>query len=108
MKHGLTKLGRRPRIKKRKEKGIIARYVENDEYLKQGENIELEKNENLRLSWWSSGKDSARPLQEAQVQSLVREHASWYDRKKKKKKEHLKVSVAYWLDKRIKEEKGEN
>ena len=51
MKHGLTKLGRRPRIKKRREKGIIARYVENDEYLKQGENIELEKNENLRLSW---------------------------------------------------------
>ena len=43
MKHGLTKLGRRPRIKKRKEKGIIARYIENGEYLKQGENIELGK-----------------------------------------------------------------
>ena len=51
MKQGLTKLGRRPRIKKRKEKGIIARYIENGEYLKQGENIELGKNENLGPSW---------------------------------------------------------
>ena len=32
-------------------------------------------------------------------------HASWYDQGQK---EHLKGSVVYWLDKGIKEEKGEN
>ena len=35
---------------KEEGKKHIARYIENDEYLKQGENIELEKNENLGLS----------------------------------------------------------
>ena len=46
------------------------------------------------LPWWSGGKDSALPMQGAQVRSLVRElrsHISCSMAKKKKKKDSGKI-----------------